>query len=83
MTDEADTSFSVDVNRDWRIYANPTDGYEMLGVVREGKWDIGALARDVATELYVLINGGAIKALDQAQAAAALARAHARAARTD
>jgi hypothetical protein len=83
MTDEADTSFSVDVNRDWRIYANPIDGYEMLGVVREGRWDIGALARDLATGLYVLINGGAIRALDQAQAAAALARAHARTARSD
>lgn len=75
MTDKADTSFSVDVNRDWRIYANPIDGYEMLGVVREGKWDVGALARDHASQLYVLINGGTIKALDQAQVVAALARA--------
>lgn len=83
MTDEANTSFSVDVSRDWRIYANPIDGYEMLGVVREGKWDIGALARDRATGLYVLINGGTIKALDQAQAATALAQAQARAPRTD
>lgn len=75
MTDGSNTSFGVDVNRDWRIYANPVDGYEMLGVVHEGKWDIGALARETATGRYVLINGGTIKALDREQVAAALARA--------
>jgi hypothetical protein len=74
MTDSTD-AFSVDVNRDWRIYANPLDGFEMLGVVREGKWDIGALAREQATGLYVLINGGTVKVLDQRIAALALARA--------
>lgn len=75
MTGGDSTSFAVDVNRDWRIYANPIDGYEMLGVVREGRWDVGALAREVATGLYVLINGGTIKVLDQQQVAAALERA--------
>jgi hypothetical protein len=74
MTDEGEASFVVDVQRDWRIYANPMDGFEMLGVVREGKWDIGALARDTTTGLYVLINGGTIKPLDQAQVRIALAR---------
>lgn len=74
MTDDGDTSFGVDVNRDWRIYANPIDGYEMLGVVREGKWDVGALARQTATGLYVLINGGTIQPLNQQLVAAALAR---------
>ena len=57
MTDGGNTSFGVDVNRDWRIYANPVDGYEMLGVVHEGKWDIGALARPDEvrfTEAFVL-----------------------------
>lgn len=74
MTDSTGT-FSVDVNKDWRIYANPLDGFEMLGVVCEGKWDIGALALERATGLYVLINGGTVKVLDQAVAAVALARA--------
>lgn len=76
MTDGTDT-FSVDVQRDWRVYANPVAGYEMLGVVREGKWDIGALAQERSTGLLVLINGGTIKVLDQAVASAALARARA------
>jgi hypothetical protein len=76
MSDGVTSSFSVDVNRDWRVYANPVSGFEMLGVVREGKWDVGALAREITTGLYVLINGGTIKVLDQVQAAAALARSN-------
>jgi hypothetical protein len=72
MTDNARTPFSVDVRRDWRVYASPLTGYEMVGVVRRGKWDIGALARDLGSGLYVLVNGGTITPLDQALVAQAL-----------
>ena len=75
MPDSAGASFEVDLSRDWRVFANPVDELEMLGVVREGKWDVGALARQRATGLYVLVNGGTIKSLDQQRVTAALARA--------
>lgn len=55
----------------WRLYTHPLAGWEMLGTVQRGM-DIGALARSQAGVL-AQINAGAVQALDQRKAGAALA----------
>ena len=61
----------VTVNGPWRLYQHqsPT-GMQMLGTVQRGM-EIGALARTQAG-LLVQVNAGAIRALDQRKALAAL-----------
>ncbi len=54
----------------WRLYTHPLAGWEMLGTVQRGM-DIGALARSPAG-LLVQVNAGAVRALDQRKALAAL-----------
>ena len=61
----------VTVNGPWRIYQHqPPTGMQMLGTVQRGM-EIGALARTQAG-LLVQVNAGAIRALDQRKALAAL-----------
>lgn len=55
----------------WRLYTHPLAGWEMLGTVQRGM-DIGALARSQSGVL-AQINAGAVRALDQRKALAALA----------
>lgn len=57
----------------WRLYTNPLQGWEMLGTVQRGM-DIGALARSPAG-LFVQVNAGAVRMLDQRKARAAMAPA--------
>ena len=60
----------VTVGGPWRIYTHAMSGFEMLGTVQRGM-EIGALARTQAG-LLVQVNAGAIRALDQRKALAAL-----------
>ena len=56
----------------WRLYQHqPPPGMHMLGTVQRGL-EIGALARTQAG-LLVQVNAGAVRALDQRKAEAALA----------
>ena len=56
----------------WRLYQHqPPPGMQMLGTVQRGL-EIGALARTQAG-LLVQVNAGAVRALDQRKAEAALA----------
>ena len=56
----------------WRLYQHqPPPGMQMLGTVQRGL-EIGALARTQAG-LLVQVNAGAVRALDQRKADAALA----------
>ena len=54
----------------WRIYTHPLVGWEMLGTVQRGM-EIGALARSPAGML-AQVNAGAVRALDQRKADAAM-----------
>ena len=54
----------------WRLYTHPLPSMEMLGTVQRGM-EIGALGRTQAG-LLVQVNAGAIRALDQRKARAAL-----------
>ncbi len=54
----------------WRIYTHAMSGFEMLGTVQRGM-EVGALARTSAG-LLVQVNAGAVRALDQRKALAAL-----------
>ena len=60
----------VTVGGQWRLYTHAMCGFEMLGTVQRGM-EIGALARTQAG-LLVQVNAGAIRALDQRKALAAL-----------
>lgn len=61
----------VTVGGPWRLYQHqPPTGMQMLGTVQRGM-EIGALARTQAG-LLVQVNAGAIRALDQRKALAAL-----------
>ena len=54
----------------WRLYTHPLAGWEMLGTVQRGM-EIGALAKSPAG-LLAQVNAGAVRALDQRKALAAL-----------
>lgn len=61
----------VTVNGPWRLYQHQAPlGMQMLGTIQRGM-EIGALARTQAG-LLVQVNAGAIRALDQRKALAAL-----------
>jgi hypothetical protein len=62
----------VDTAGKWRLYS-PTvpDGMQIIGTVTRGA-ETGALARVTATGLYVMLNAGAVKMLDQRKVASAL-----------
>lgn len=75
MVKRITSPFSVDLKRDWRAFAQPSDSIEILGVVKRGEWDIGAFARDRTSQRYVCVNGANVYELDQNAAAAALRQA--------
>ena len=61
----------VTVNGPWRLYQHQQPhGMQMLGTVQRGM-EVGALARTQAG-LMVQVNAGAVRALDQRKAQAAL-----------
>ena len=60
----------VTIGGPWRLYTHAMSGFEMLGTVQRGI-EIGALARTPAG-LLVQVNAGAVRALDQRKAQAAI-----------
>lgn len=60
----------VTVGGPWRLYTHAMSGFEMLGTVQRGM-EIGALAKSPAG-LLAKVNAGAVRALDQRKARAAL-----------
>lgn len=60
----------VTIGGPWRLYTHAMSGFEMLGTVQRGM-EVGALARTQAG-LLVQVNAGAVRALDQRKAQAAL-----------
>lgn len=63
------------VNHDgaWRLYTNTLpDGSQAVGTVGRGEGDTGALVLMPVTGLYVQINAGALRPLDQRKVRAAL-----------
>ena len=60
----------VTVGGPWRLYTHAMSGFEMLGTVQRGM-EVGALARTPAG-LLVQVNAGAVRALDQRKAQAAI-----------
>jgi hypothetical protein len=63
---------AVDLSGDWRAFAQPLSGFEMIGTVRTPHSGEGALARSLALGLYVQVNGAAIIRIDQEALARAL-----------
>jgi hypothetical protein len=61
---------AVTLGGPWRLYSHPLEGWEMLGTVQRGM-EFGALARSPAG-ILVQINAGAVRALDQRKAQAAI-----------
>lgn len=56
----------------WRLYQSvELPAWEMLGTVQRGM-DIGALARNRATGVYVMMRAGAASVLDQRKTVSAL-----------
>lgn len=60
----------VTLDGPWRLYSHPLAGWEMLGTVQRGM-EIGALARSPAG-ILAQVNAGAVRALDQRKAQAAI-----------
>jgi hypothetical protein len=64
----------VDRTGNWRLYAGggwPLRGWQMIGTVRRGDGDIGALALSPAG-VYCQVNAGEVRGLEQRKIIAAL-----------
>jgi len=58
--------YIVDLNGKWNLYTNTLpQGGAFIGTVKRGIGDVGALVRIENTGLYVQVNAGTIKSLDQ------------------
>jgi hypothetical protein len=67
---------TVNPNGNWRLYANTLPaGSTPLGTVTRGIGDTGALVLIEVTGLYVQVNAGAVRLLDQRKVKEALADA--------
>jgi len=67
----------IDCAGAWRLYAGagwPLPGWQMIGTVRRGVSEIGALGLSPAG-VYCQINAGAVRSLSQKKVIAALANA--------
>jgi len=69
MTQNGQGQITVQKNGNWLIYINRVpEGMEPLGTVtRSETGEVGALMRVTATGVYVQVNGGAVRSLDQRQ----------------
>jgi hypothetical protein len=65
--------YVVAIGGPWRLYTHPLHGWQMLGTIQRGM-EIGALGESPAA-LLAQINAGAVRALEQRKARAALAAA--------
>lgn len=62
--------YTVQLGGLWRLYTHPLPDWSMLGTIQRGM-DIGALGESLAHDL-AQINAGAVRAVDQRKARAAL-----------
>jgi hypothetical protein len=73
MTHTARGRLAVDTNGNWRLYTNTTpENSTPIGTVTRDEFDTGALVRIEATGIYVQINAGSLRTLDQRKIKAAL-----------
>jgi hypothetical protein len=72
MTHNNRGRLTVDSNGNWRLYSHALQGFDALGTIRRGDFDVGALMRNQATGIYVQANAGAIRSLDQRKIKVAL-----------
>ena len=64
---------AINTGGNWQLYTNTLPaGSEGIGTISRGEIDVGALVRITATGLYVQINAGVIRALDQRKVDAAI-----------
>jgi len=61
---------AVVLGGNWRLYTHQLTGWEMLGTVERGM-EVGALGKSPAG-IYVQVNAGAIRSLDQRKIKAAI-----------
>lgn len=65
---------AIDLSGNWRLYTNTIPhGARALGTVARDGYDTGALVLIEATGLYVQVNAGAVRSLDQRKVGDALA----------
>ena len=73
MSHDNRSRISVDIPGKPNIYQPFTmPGWEVIGTVRRGDGDVGALLKNQHTGIFVQANAGVIKSLDQRKAEAAL-----------
>lgn len=73
MTHSNRGRLAVDVSGKWRLYTNPLPaGATPIGTVTRSGYDTGALVRIEATGLYVQVNAGVVRMLDQRKVKAAM-----------
>ena len=64
---------AVDLGGNWRIYTNTLPaGATPIGTVTRNGFETGALVRIESTGLYVQVNAGAVRTLDQRKVKAAI-----------
>lgn len=64
---------TVDINGKWRLYTDSLPvGWTPLGTVTRDAYGTGALVRIESSGLYVQINAGTVRSLDQRKVLAAL-----------
>lgn len=73
MTHNNRGRLTVDKDGKWALYSSTLPaGYTPLGTVTRDAYGTGALVRIESSGLYVQINAGAIRSLDQRKVSAAL-----------
>lgn len=73
MTHNNRGRLSVKLGGDWRLYsATLPAGSVVLGTISRGRFDVGALLQMSGSGLYVQLNIGVIRTLDQRKVAAAI-----------
>ncbi len=73
MSHPSRSRYIVAIGGPWRLYTHPLPGWRMLGTIQRGM-SIGAIAESPAA-LLAQVNAGAVRALDQRKARAAIAEA--------
>jgi hypothetical protein len=55
----------VDLGANWKPYTIDLDGFHLLGTVRIGAQDVGALAQAYSNGRYYMINAAHLRELDE------------------
>lgn len=63
--EDMNMGIKVDKAANWKLYTNQAPaGFEMIGVVKKGV-ETGALARNLSTGIYVMVNASVLQSLPQ------------------